>query len=265
MIRPLPIPPPLQYPRALRGWAFIAIGALTLSGCGAEDPGDVEPPLRPVRTVVVGEAAGQRKRVLSGSAQAANSSVMSFKVSGTINQVAVSVGDTVDAGALLASLDDSDYQLQLRDAQAGLSAAIAQSRQAKSGYDRARELYVNQQISQSQLESARASYEGSQAQVSSASQRVKMARSQIEYAKLLAVQSGTVADVMVSEGENASPGRPAISLTLGDGIDVKVAAPEAIISQVRRGDPAEVAFEALGEQRYMGVVSSVGVTPTQME
>jgi len=93
-----------------------------------------------------------------------------------------------------------------------------------------------------------------------------MARSQIEYAQLQAVQQGTIADVQISEGENVSPGRPAISLTFGEGIEVLVAVPEAIISRIKRGDAATVNFEALeGVEEEEGVVTAVGVTPTQME
>ncbi|HEU5097620.1 MAG TPA: efflux RND transporter periplasmic adaptor subunit [Roseiflexaceae bacterium] len=69
----------------------------------------------------------------SGSVAAARTVELPFQQSGTVTAVDVKVGDQVTAGQTLATIDPTDLQLQLQQAQASLRSAEAQLAQAKGG------------------------------------------------------------------------------------------------------------------------------------
>jgi multidrug efflux pump subunit AcrA (membrane-fusion protein) len=62
---------------------------------------------------------------VSGSIASSTVSELSFSASGTVTSVAVAVGDTVTAGQVLATIDDSQLQVQLETAKANLASAQA--------------------------------------------------------------------------------------------------------------------------------------------
>lgn len=240
-----------------RMWMLAA--TLTVSACG-EDAPPPEPVIRPVRTQAVFATGGGRTRTFSGTSNAALESRLSFKVSGTVNRVAVNVGDRVRAGALIAQIDDRDYRLQVQEAEAALNSATAQARSAESNYGRVRALYENRNASANDLDAARAASESANAQVKRAEKGVELARSQLSYTTLKSPVAGSIASVMVEENENVSPGQTVVLLTSGNALEVKVAVPEILIAQVREGDQTTVTFDALPGKSFLATVIEVGVS-----
>ena len=150
--------------------AAIAAAALVLAlaGCGGEKTAQEES-LRPVRFEQVFSTGGNRFRTFSGVAQAAMESNLSFRVAGKIEQVAVSLGNKVRAGQLIARLDPMDYEFRAQEADAALKRAEAEARRSTSDYSRVRALYENRNASRNDLDAARAADESAKAAVESAS------------------------------------------------------------------------------------------------
>jgi len=79
-------------------------------------------------TLVTGEASTGTivaSVTLSGSVASSSVNELNFGASGTVTAVNVAVGDTVAAGQVLATIDDSSLKVQLESAQANLTAAQA--------------------------------------------------------------------------------------------------------------------------------------------
>ena len=68
----------------------------------------------------------------TGSLTANETSDVSSKASGKVVSVSVNVGEFIGQGAVIARLDDRDARLRLREAQAGVTQAIAAVRQAEA-------------------------------------------------------------------------------------------------------------------------------------
>ena len=92
-----------------------ALIILPLSSC-QEEQKEVEV-LRPVRTEQVFSTGGARSRIFTGVVKSGSESRLSFKVPGTVQQVSVEIGDKVNRGALLAKLDPTDYEIQVKEAE----------------------------------------------------------------------------------------------------------------------------------------------------
>jgi HlyD family secretion protein len=98
----------------------------------------------------------------SGTIAAAQSLDLTFQTSGTVTQVLVKEGDSVQAGQVLAQLDDRDLQVQLASAQAALDSAKTKLTQTKDGNVQPAEIAAQQAAianAQAQLRSAQAQLE----------------------------------------------------------------------------------------------------------
>jgi RND family efflux transporter MFP subunit len=215
--------------------------------------------LRPVRTLQVFASGGTRQRSFSGIARSAAESRLSFKVPGTIREIPVEVGDSVEVGQLLAALDTEDYLLQVREAEAGLAREQAQLRNADASYQRVRLLYENNNASRSDLDGARALFESAEAAVRVAQQRLQSARLQLGYTRLSAATRGAVAAVYAEENENVLTGQQVLMLTSGSSLEVEVAVPEVLITLITEGDSASVVFDAVPGREFAATVTEVGV------
>ena len=115
---------------ALRG-LLIAIGlTATLAAC-EEEEGAEAPELRPVRTVVVEETTAGETMTLSGTVESQVEVDLAFRIGGRLTERLVDVGDTVEAGQVVARLDPTDEENALRAAEAGLAAADGQLSEAR--------------------------------------------------------------------------------------------------------------------------------------
>ena len=97
----------------------LMVVSLWIAGCQPE-PTEQAPVIRPVRTITVVSTAGERYRIFTGTAKAGQQTTLSFKVSGTILQLNIKVGDRVRKDSILAALDLRDYNLSEQEAQAAL-------------------------------------------------------------------------------------------------------------------------------------------------
>lgn len=234
------------------------LGLALLGACGGETE-EAAPVVRPVRTIQVFSAGADRVRRFSGVASSGVESRLSFRVQGTIQRVAVVVGDSVQEGQLIAELDPTDYQLELQRARASLRQAEAEERNAESNYERVRRLWENNNAALSDLENARAGFESAEAAVESLRNQVSLAVQQLGYTRLTAPVAGAIADVPIEVNENVSAGQQVAFLTSGETPNVDVAIPEVLIAGVRQGDSVSVEFDAIPGQAFEGRVIEVAV------
>jgi RND family efflux transporter MFP subunit len=232
---------------------------LPLVSCESEKP--PETPLRPVRVMLVVASGGSRVRTFSGATRAGVESRLSFRVPGEVRRRAVKVGDHVQAGQLIAELDRTDYELQVQQAEAALAQAKASERKARADYDRIRQLYESENASRNDLDAARAAHESADAQVRSAGKQLELAQQQLYYTRLTAPVEGDVATVPVEVNENVQAGQTVAVLTAGGELEVRVAIPEVLISEITEGEPVEVTFDIMRGQAFGAVVTEVGVQP----
>ncbi len=237
---------------------FMILSLFAVASCGG-DKDKADPIIRSVRYETVYASGGSRVRMFSGACQSAVESELSFKVAGTVRKVSVKVGDRVRSGDLIAELDATDFDLQVQEAEASLQNARAQSRNAASNYERIRALYENKNASRNDLDAARAGDESAKANVLSLEKRLEMAKQQKRYTRLTAPLDGAIARVDIELNENVKSGKIIALLTSGSDLEVKIAIPEILISQIREGSAVDVFFDAVPSKTFSGVVSEVSV------
>ena len=240
--------------RVVRAWA-----ACTVLGTGCTgDKAEPEPLLRTVRYVVAESEDGARRRTFSGRVQASDQARLSFQVSGRVRSVHVKMGDRVREGQLIATLDPTDFRIQLQEARASLSQARAQARNAESSYRRVRALYENKNASVQDLDTARAQKDSALSVVSAASQSVRRLQRQLEYATLTARSNGIIRAIDVEKNEVVPAGQPVALLQAGEQLEVSLSIPETYVNRIKRGMEVTCVINTLSVQ-IPGHVTEIGV------
>ena len=117
-----------SYSRLLAG-AALALVAVALAGCN-DKVAEKAAPTRPVLVATVHYEAESPERSFVGTIKPRIETDMGFRVPGKVAKRLVEVGQTVDVGQPLATLDEIDLKLQAEQAEAELRAATGVLAQA---------------------------------------------------------------------------------------------------------------------------------------
>ena len=143
-----------SYYRLLAGLS-LALIAIALAGCNdklAEKP----VPSRPVLVAAVHYESESPERSFVGTIKPRIETDMGFRVPGKVARRLVEVGQTVDVGQPLATLDEVDLKLQAEQAEAEFRAATGVLAQAAAAETRARDLRAKGWATDAQLDQAKA-------------------------------------------------------------------------------------------------------------
>lgn len=233
--------------------------ALLLLAC--QEPASERPEvIRPVRTLVANETGAALRGTFSATAHAGHEASLSFRMAGTVVDIGVKPGDHVEVDAVLARLDTSEVQLRYQQSQAAVQQAQANAQLAERTLDRAEDLYVEDNASAADVESARAQAQSARAGLVSAIRQRDLAGKHVQNAELRAGRRGRIAQVLVAVNENVTAGTPIMVLTPDEALQATVAVPASWIERLEAGVTAEVSFPEVSLV-LPARVAEVGGTP----
>ncbi|WP_372775972.1 efflux RND transporter periplasmic adaptor subunit [Mangrovibacterium sp.] len=212
----------------------------------------------------------------NGKVQPKTEVKISPDVSGEIIELNVQEGDDVKKGQLLVIIKPDIYIQTLNRAEAGLNSAkamLAQSQarlmESELAYKRAKTLFDQQAIAQSDFESAEAASKIAQAEVRSAEFAIKSseasvaeAKEQLVKTKIYAPMDGTVSKLNVERGErvvgtNMYAGTEMMVISDLEQMEVEVEVNENDIVKVSKNDTALVEVDAYLKRKFKGIVTEI--------
>jgi RND family efflux transporter MFP subunit len=198
----------LPMPRALRAaLAGATLAALALlSGCNRAQEA-AAPEIRPVRAIKIDKRDAGETVALTGSVQAQNEINLSFRIDGRMLERAVSIGDAVRPGQLVARLDSQNEESSLQAARSQLAAARAQLSEARNNFVRFRDLVAENAVSRASFEQAESMQKAAEAQVESAQTQVTLGENRLSYTRLVSDVAGVVTAQGAEPGEVVGAGR----------------------------------------------------------
>ncbi|MCC8931520.1 efflux RND transporter periplasmic adaptor subunit [Rhizobium sp. 'Codium 1'] len=231
---------------------------LGLAGC-SEGGAEVakEPTLRPVKVIEVSAPSSNRELKYSGTVKARSEAAAGFRVAGKIIERLVDIGDRVVPGDVLARLDVTDYQLQMRSAEASLAAAERQLETAEFALKRADALYRQQVTTKAQLEQAQLTYNQALATRDSQRSSLEQARNQVGYGELKADKTGIVTAISADAGQVVAAGSPVVTVAADGEKEVLMAVPENEIFAFAPGKEVDVGFWSKDGLASKGIVREV--------
>ncbi len=177
--------------RRLSALALTALSALSLTGCTQQAEETVMDPTITVETAAVQRGSLSADGSYIGTISAEGTAQVIALVSGEVEEIGVSVGDTVQAGDFLCRIDDESAQINLSSAQASYRSALTAVQSAEAGMASAQ---AGTEQAQAAVNSAQESYKGALAQYGGSEgsdalpvleEQVKMAEDNYENTKAL--------------------------------------------------------------------------------
>ena len=128
------------------------------------------------------------------------------KVSGTVTKINARLGDRVGKGQSILEIEPEIQELRLVQAEATLLQAEANYQTGSADLSRYESLFQQGDISQMEIEAARAAEKNSLGMLRSAEAAVELARRMVVDSRVGAPTDGYLASLDVEEGELVSPG-----------------------------------------------------------
>jgi RND family efflux transporter MFP subunit len=213
---------------------LVALPALALGGCNEKTAAKSEP-ARPVLTATVHYEAESPERSFVGTIKPRIETDMGFRVPGKVAKRLVEVGQIVDIGQPLATLDEVDLKLQAEQAQAELSAATGVLAQAAAAQNRAQELRVKGWATDAQLDQAKAAGDEARARFNRAERSVELTKNSLSYATLTSDTHGVVTATLIDAGQVVASGQAAIRVARLGEKEAVVAIPETLVGRAKTG------------------------------
>ncbi|MCR9257238.1 MAG: efflux RND transporter periplasmic adaptor subunit [Alphaproteobacteria bacterium] len=216
---------------------FLILGTLALAGCdgGQETVVDAPEKVRPIKSYEISELAGSSRLSYSGTLVAADTSSLSFPISGTVATVLVEQGDSVAQGQVIAELDPEPFELDVSAAQAEMDRAEADFAAKRTEINRQQELFNKGWIAQAALDQATAGFEGAQAQLDYARSRRALAQRNLENTVLVAPFDGTIAERSVEPFQEISGGQSIVLMNSAGALEVEIAVSDTMVQRLSRG------------------------------
>jgi macrolide-specific efflux system membrane fusion protein len=269
--------------RSNRRLRIIVVAAAALGAVAAITGFVLRPAATPaVATTPAVVADIENTVVATGTLEAAQLVSVGAQVSGRITSLKVQLGDQVKAGDLVAEIDSTTQENNVRNARAALastraqrSVQVANLKQAELAFERQKVMLAQEATSRADYEAAeatlgatRAQIEALDAQILQGQTALDTAQANLGYTRITAPMDGTVVALVAKEGQtvNANQAAPTIiKLAKLDTMLVSAEISEADVIRVKPGQ--KVYFTILGnpEKRYYGKLRAIEPAPASLE
>jgi HlyD family secretion protein len=202
----------------------------------------------------------------TGTLSAVTTVQVGSQVSGVIARLYADFNSRVRRGQLLAELDPTPFQQQVDQRQADLTKTRVDAANTKISYERQRRLAAAGLAPQADLDSAKAAYDGAQAQVQQASAALAQAQTNLKYTRIVSPIDGIVVDRQYDVGQTvaASFQAPTLFSIAQDLTKMQVQADvdQSDIGRISVGQPARFSVDAYPDQEFRGRIAQIRLNAT---
>lgn len=180
---------------------------------------------------------------------------------GRIMRLYADVGDRVETGRLLASLDTRALEAQLAAAQASIVEAEAAYTLALSTVQRQQTLLEKGHVSQQRVDEAIAQSDSANARIAAAEAQAATVQVEIDLARIVAPYSGIIISRMADEGAIAAPGQAVFELVENGHLEARIGLPSTVVGDLIVGERYTLSSdvgEVMGRLRATTGVIEVG-------
>lgn len=212
-----------------------------LSACSKEEP--APEPVRPVLHVEARAISEESLGRFAGNIEARYESTLGFRVAGRIAQRSVDVGSEVAQGALLATLDPTDQQNNVRARQGDLARIQALWINAQANARRQQELFDRGVGAQAQLDIAQTDLKTTNSSLEQARAALSQAQDQLGYSELRSDHAAVVTRWQVEAGQVVTAGQEVVTLARPDVKEAVIDLPGSLADQLPQGVEFKVASQ----------------------
>jgi RND family efflux transporter MFP subunit len=183
--------------------------------------------------------------------------IVSSEIEGLLKRITVVEGSKVSKGMLLAEVNDTDYQLALKQAEATVRQAEATLANAKQEYQRKEALYKEQLVTQQQFDDIAARREVTEGEIDRAKSALALAKEKLSKTKIYAPMAGEVKEKKVTAGDYMKNATPLISLIQINPLKVNFTIIEKDVGKLRIGQDVTFRVDSFPDRTFQGHVKNI--------
>lgn len=214
--------------------AAVLIPVWAATGCGKKE----SPPAERVINVHVQTVEKKSLRPFVeaiGSLKAYEEVVASSQVEGLLSRVHADEGTPVTRGKILADVDDTDYRLEVKRAEAALRQTEATLANTRVEYRRKDALFREQLVTQQQYDDVTTRQALAEAEVERAKAALELSRERLAKTRIRSPLQGYVREKKVSAGDYVRNGTPLFSIIQVDPLKLLFTVTEKDVGKLRVG------------------------------
>jgi HlyD family secretion protein len=205
----------------------------------------------------------------TGTLSAVTTVKVGSQVSGIISKLLVDFNSKVKKGQLLAELDPTPFQQTVDQRRADLEKAKVELRNTEIALTRAKALFKQLLLAQSDLDAAQTNRDAAAAAVEQSEAALKQAQTNLSYTRIESPIEGVVVDRQYDVGQTvaASFQAPVIFTIAQDLTKMQVLTniDEADVGRIREGQEAKFSVDAFPDIAFKGAVSQIRLSPQTVQ
>jgi len=244
----------------IKSITLVTLSLLVLS-CGNDHKSTMAESMTPVSVKINSVQTDDNNSLItaSGKIQASNSANLSTRMMGFVNKIYVNVGDKVNKGQLLISINNNDLQAKSAQVNANITQATVAYNNAEKDYNRFKNLFTENSASQKELDDITAQYEMAKAGLEAANQMKNEINAQFAYANIRAPFKGVITNKYIKVGDMANPGIPLIAVESPKTFEVNAIVPESDISLIKSNSIVNVIVRSI-HRTISGIVTEISTS-----
>jgi membrane fusion protein (multidrug efflux system) len=183
--------------------------------------------------------------------------IVSAEVDGIIKDVKVDEGSLVSKGRVLALIDDIDYDLEVKRADAALRQAEATLSNINLEYQRKEALYKEQLVTQQQFDDVSTRRSLAEAEVERAKAAFSLARQKLSKTKVYSPLSGVVKEKKTERGNYVKNGAALFTIVQNNPIKLNFTVTEKDVGKLKTGQDVLFKVDAFPDKEFKGKLNII--------
>lgn len=183
--------------------------------------------------------------------------VVSAEIEGILKDIRGDEGVFVNRGQIIAVIDDTDYELEVKRAEALLKQAEATLANTKLEYQRKESLYKEQLVTQQQFDDVKTRLSLAEADVDKAKATLSLAKHKHFKTRVLSPITGIIKTRHVEKGNLVKNGSPLFTLIRNNPLKMNFTIAEKDLPKLKAGQQVKLKVDAYPEKEFNGTLSII--------
>lgn len=182
---------------------------------------------------------------------------VSAEIDGIMKEVSVDNGSEVLKGMLLATIDDTDYSLEVKRAEAALRQAQASFENTRLEFSRKESLFREQLITRQQFDDVKTRLTLTEADLERANASLLLAKQRLKKTRIYSPISGFIKEKKVSAGDYVKNGTTLFVIIQNKPLKLNFSVSEREIGKLKRGQEVIFKVDSFSDKDFKGRVSTI--------
>ncbi|MBI5141362.1 MAG: efflux RND transporter periplasmic adaptor subunit [Nitrospirae bacterium] len=182
---------------------------------------------------------------------------LGIEADGQLKEVAVDEGSTVSEGMVIARIDDTDYALEVKRAEAALRQTRASLENARAEFDRKKSLYDEQLVTRQQFDDVSTRLTLAEAEIERAEVAVSIAKQKLSKTVIHSPLAGVVKAKKVSAGDYVRNGAQLVTIIRNNPLKLVFSVTEKESGWLKIAQDAAFRVDTFPEKEFHATVSII--------